>query len=69
MVYLLPMEKMRTSQNWKQLIISDLPKTERFSLWKTEGKGMEKGCHFLALEAKKDLELSTLLCNFATEYI
>ena len=28
-----------------------------------------KGYHFLALEAKKDLELSTLLCNFATEYI
>ena len=53
MVYLQPMEKMRTRQNSKQLKISDLPKTERFCLWKTEGKGMEKGYNFWALGRKK----------------
>ena len=53
MVYLQPMEKMRTRQNSKQLKISDLPKTERFSLWKTEAKGMEKGYNFWALSRKK----------------
>ena len=46
MVYLLPMEKMRTSQNRKLLIINDLPETEGFGLWKRKSKGMERGITF-----------------------